>query len=120
MGVYQNRDKYLARALQVAARMENLIQEILEISRMERSQAGGEWERVDLSELTAQQVRLDLELLEQRGLHLETQLTPGLWVMGERNLLAKVLDNLLSNAPTTPQRARASVSGPECVETGLH
>ena len=110
VGVYQDRDKYLARALQVAARMENLIQEILEISRMERSQAGGEWERVDLSELTAQQVRLDLELLEQRGLHLETQLTPGLWVTGERDMLAKVLDNLLSNAAHySPEGARIRI-----------
>ena len=33
--VYQDREKYLARSLQVTARMENLIQEILTISRVE-------------------------------------------------------------------------------------
>ena len=33
--VYRDRDKYLLRSLQVTGRMENLIREMLEISRME-------------------------------------------------------------------------------------
>ena len=35
VGVYQDRDKYLLRSLQVTGRMENLVQEMLAISRME-------------------------------------------------------------------------------------
>ena len=35
VGVYRDRDKYLLRSLQVTGRMENLIQEMLSISRME-------------------------------------------------------------------------------------
>ena len=35
VGVYRDRDKYLLRSLQVTGRMENLVQEMLAISRME-------------------------------------------------------------------------------------
>ena len=39
VGVYQNRDKYLLRSLQVTGRMENLVQEMLTISGWSRSRS---------------------------------------------------------------------------------
>ena len=39
VGVYQDRDKYLLRSLQVTGRMENLMREMLAISRMESGSA---------------------------------------------------------------------------------
>ena len=68
MDVYKDRDKYLLRSLQVTGRMENLIREMLAISRMEarfgrRSTASG----LTLSALIERQLVLDAGLLEQRG-----------------------------------------------------
>ena len=48
VGVYRDRDRYLARSLQVTSRMEALVGEILTISRME-SGTGLRKDEVDLS-----------------------------------------------------------------------
>ena len=98
VGVYQDRDKYLLRSLQVTGRMENLIREMLAISRMETGSVAVRQEAVDLSALAAEQLRLDAELLGQRGQRLVSDLTPGISVTGDPSLLGKAVGNLLSNA----------------------
>ena len=98
IGVYQNRDKYLLRSLQVTGRMENLVQEMLTISRMEAGAAAMKQEPVELSALLEEQLKLDAGLLEQRSQHLDKELTPGITTVGDAVLLGKVLGNLLSNA----------------------
>lgn len=57
--VYRDRDKYLARSLQVTGRMETLVQEILTISRMESGAVASKLAPLDLSELVRQQLELD-------------------------------------------------------------
>lgn len=98
VGVYQNRDKYLLRSLQVTGRMEHLVQEMLAISRMEAGAAAMKQETVELSTLIEEQLQLDAGLLEQRGQHLVRELTPGITTNGDAVLLGKVLGNLISNA----------------------
>lgn len=98
VGVYQNRDKYLLRSLQVTGRMENLVQEMLTISRMEAGATAMKQETVELSVLIEEQLQLDADLLEQRGQHLIRELTPGTTTLGDATLLGKVLGNLISNA----------------------
>lgn len=98
VGVYQNRDKYLLRSLQVTGRMENLVQEMLTISRMEAGAKAMKQETVELSALIEERLKLDGGLLEQRGQHLVRELTPGITTMGDAALLGKVLGNLISNA----------------------
>lgn len=110
VGVYRNRDKYLLRSLQVAGRMEHLIQEMLTISRMEAKATGGAMETVDLSALTERQLALEGELAEQRGQRLISRLTPKTMVTGNPALLEKVVGNLLSNAILySPEGARITV-----------
>ena len=98
VGVYQDRDKYLLRSLQVTGRMENLIGEMLAISRMEAGAAPLRRERVELSALMEEQLALDRELMEQRGQRLVPDLTPEIAVTGDPSLLGKAVGNLLSNA----------------------
>ncbi|MFM7442364.1 MAG: sensor histidine kinase, partial [Tabrizicola sp.] len=72
---------------------------LLDISRAEADQGtGGGLVPVDLS-ITASEV-WDLydPLLEDKGLQAEAQITPGLTILGDRNLIAQVLSNLLDNA----------------------
>lgn len=98
VGIYQDRDKYLLRSLQVTGRMENLVQEMLAISRMESGSVAVKREPVDLSALMERQLALDMPLLEQRGQRLVKGLTPGTVVTGDASLLGRTAGNLLSNA----------------------
>ena len=108
--VYRDRDKYLLRSLQVTGRMETLISEMLEISRMETGTAAIRREPVTLSGLLERQLALDAELLEQRGQRLASTLTPGVLVGGDASLLGKAVENLLSNASLySPQGAEIRV-----------
>ena len=110
VGVYQDRDKYLLRSLQTTGRMENLIGEMLAISRMESSAAALRQETVDLSALTAERLQQDGELFRQREQELVSALTPGVLITGDPSLLGRVVGNLLSNAAIySPQGARIRV-----------
>lgn len=96
--IYKDRDKYLLRSLQVTGRMENLIREMLEISRMQGGSAALNCEQVDLAVLIERQLALDAGLLEQRGQRLVAELTPGITVCADVSLLSKVVGNLVANA----------------------
>ncbi len=98
IGIYQDQEKYLARALQTTARMEHLIQEILMVSRMEVRDSALPLERVDLSAITEEQLALAADLLEQKNLRVAADLSPALMLDGERAMLAKAIGNLLANA----------------------
>ena len=110
VGVYQDRDKYLLRSLQTTGRMENLIGEMLAISRMESGAAALRQETVDLSALTAERLQQDGELFRQREQELVSALTPEVLVTGDPSLLGRAVGNLLSNASLySPQGARIRV-----------
>ncbi|MFR4561117.1 MAG: sensor histidine kinase, partial [Flavonifractor plautii] len=110
VGVYRDREKYLARSLQVAGRMEALVGELLAVSRME-SDGASRREVVELSALTAEKLAQDAELLEQRGMTVLEALEPGLLVEGERALLGRAVENLLSNAALySPEGAEIRVT----------
>ena len=110
VGVYRDREKYLARSLQVAGRMEALVGELLAVSRME-SDGASRREAVELSALTAEKLAQDAELLEQRGMTAVEALEPGLLVEGERARLGRAVENLLSNAALySPEGAEIRVT----------
>jgi signal transduction histidine kinase len=72
---------------------------LLDISRAEADQGtGGGLVPVDLSTTTAEVWDLYDPLLEDKGLQADAQITPGLTILGDRNLIAQVLSNLLDNA----------------------
>ena len=110
VGVYQDRDRYLLRSLRVTGRMENLVQEMLAISRMESGSVAVKREPVELSALIERQLALDMPLLEQRNQRLAKDLTPGITVTGDASLLGRVAGNLLSNASLySPEGAEVRV-----------
>ena len=110
VGVYQNRDKYLLRSLQTTGRMENLIREMLAISRMEAGTVPVKREPVDLAALTAERLAQDAELFRQRGQVLLPQLDTETMVTGDPALLGRAVGNLLSNASLySPENAEVRV-----------
>jgi signal transduction histidine kinase len=67
-------------------------------------------EPVDLSELVASVVELYAPVSEERGIILESSVAPGAQVLGNRQLLAQALANLLDNAiKFTPDGGRIRV-----------
>ena len=113
--VYQDRDKYLAKSLAAASRMEALVQEILAVSRMERADFEPRRESLDLSALVERQAALLTDLTEQRRQVLSVSVVPGLRIFGDRALLEKAAANLLNNASThSPQGGRITVELAPC------
>ena len=98
VGVYRDREKYLARALEVAGHMERLIREILTISRIESGGAALKYEVVDLSALLAAQLESIEELIAQRAFRLTANIQPDVQLRGNADLLSNALDNILMNA----------------------
>ena len=108
VGVYRDRDKYLARALQTTARMEKLVGELLAVSRLEGAPAPAE--TVGLSQLTRRQLAQDAELFSLRGLKLHAQVADGLSLRGNAAMLSRALGALFSNAALySPEGAEVSV-----------
>ena len=72
---------------------------LLDISRAEADQGtGGGLVPVNLSAVAAEVWDLYDPLAEDKGLLTEAQITPDLHILGDRNLIAQVLSNLLDNA----------------------
>ncbi|WP_128514533.1 sensor histidine kinase [Tabrizicola thermarum] len=72
---------------------------LLDISRAEADQGtGGGLVPVDLSATASEVWDLYDPLLEDKGLIAQARITPGLTILGDRNLIAQVLSNLLDNA----------------------
>ena len=98
VGVYRDREKYLARALEVTSRMEGLIREILTISRIGSGGYTLKREKVDLSAQMEKVLCQNGELIERRGLRVLREIAPGVTLMGSTSMLSNALDNVLMNA----------------------
>jgi signal transduction histidine kinase len=72
---------------------------LLDISRAEADQgSGGGLVPVDLSAVALEVWELYEPLAEDKGMVTEAQVQPGLRVLGDRNLIAQMLSNLIDNA----------------------
>jgi len=119
VGIYRDRDQYLAKALRVIGRMEGLVREILTVSRMEAGGFALNLRQTDLTELVRGQLSLYEELIQRKGLRTELRLAAHAPFTGDPALLQKALDNVLSNAVFyAPEGAALSVSLTSGGETG--
>ena len=85
---------YLGRVCKAAGRMGELIDAMLTMSRLTRSEL--KLERVDLSRIASE--LLEELQLDEAGRRVEGRITPGLEVVGDAVLLRNLLSNLLANA----------------------
>lgn len=92
------RERYTAVALEKAQRLETLLGELFDISRMELHQDGNKRENVQLTLLLEQITDEFYPLLAAKHLTLEAQIAPGLVTVGDADKLARVFDNVLRNA----------------------
>ncbi|GAB4338729.1 MAG: response regulator [Calditrichia bacterium] len=90
--------KYLERSLERAESLLELINDLLNISRMEAGKARREIEKVNLSEILQEQVEFYLSEAQKRGLEVKTEIAPQLFVDVDKDELGRVFQNLISNA----------------------
>ncbi len=98
-GPPERRDEYLDTMDAELQRLERLIEDLLDISRIDRGVLTIRPEPLDLNELVQGVMRAHLLRAEERGLHLELDLYPDLPpLFVDRERMTQVLVNLLTNA----------------------
>lgn len=98
VGSYADRDKYLARSLVVANRMEKMVQELLMVARLDQNDASYNPTQINLSKLTQECVDDYIDLFEQKEQNIQIDIASDLWTIGDAKLLQKTICNVLSNA----------------------
>lgn len=98
VGVYKDHETYLAKCLSVTCVMEDMVQEIMTVTRMDSSSFAPKMQPLDLTVLVQKQLDDYRDFMEQKYLSLQADLAPGLMVSGDGKLLQKAVSNLLSNA----------------------
>lgn len=98
VGIYKNRDKYLARSYSVACTMEEMVQEILTVSRMETSGFVPQIEEFDLGKLVKECAHKQDDLFIQKNMEVSYHISDALYTWGDKKLLQKAVNNIISNA----------------------
>jgi signal transduction histidine kinase len=94
----QKRQQYHALIRDEALRLERLIADLLDISRLRAGVVEMERERILLQSLVDGVVQLVAKLAQEKGLLLESKLSEGLFVYGDGDRLTQLLLILLDNA----------------------
>lgn len=100
VGRYKDRETYLAQSLEVIDTLEKMVQEVLTISRIEAPEYSCTKTRFDFTQLIRQRLSSFEDLFVQKDLSANINLSAGVYVDGDADLLQKVVDNLLGNAVT--------------------
>ncbi|MHA9738841.1 ATP-binding protein [Robinsoniella peoriensis] len=98
VGIYKNRDKYLARSYSVACTMEDMVQEILTVSRMEASGFMPQMEEFDLGEMVKECAHKQDDLFIKKDMEVQYHFGSELYAWGDKKLLQKAVNNIISNA----------------------
>ena len=99
VGRYKDRETYLAQALEVTNKLEEMVQELLTISRLDTPGYVCNKGRVDFSALVDGSLKTHEDLFVQKELSVEKIILPDeVYLWGDVQLFQKVIDNLLSNA----------------------
>ncbi|MFC5470669.1 ATP-binding protein [Cohnella suwonensis] len=94
----EQRNHFTGIAFTKARRLEKLIDELFEVARMNYGKLEVERKPIDLGELLAQLNEEMYPAFEKNNLESRTRIAPHLTVMGDGDMLARVFENLLTNA----------------------
>ena len=98
VGDYQDRNKYLSRSLEIVNTMEGMVQEILTVSRIKSSKVGLRKDKVDFSNLLKQEYALFEDMIVQKEIDWNENVSPGLQIVADKMLIQKAINNIVSNA----------------------
>lgn len=98
VGRYKDRETYLAQSLEVTDTLERMVQELLTVSRLDTPGYVCKKSSFALSDLISDRLTAFEDLFMQKDLTVERFIAPEIYILGDVQLLEKVLDNLLGNA----------------------
>ena len=94
----EQRQRFVANIASEGARLQQLIERLLNLAQVEQRQGLEERVAVDLHGLAEELLQAQAARIQAAGLRMENTIPPGLLVQGERFLLRQALANLLDNA----------------------
>ncbi|MDH4565097.1 two-component system sensor histidine kinase CreC [Pseudomonas sp. BN414] len=94
----EQRQRFVANIGNEGARLQQLVERLLNLAQVEQRQGLEERVRVPLRELAEELLHAQAARIETAGLKVENRIAPGLCATGERFLLSQALANLLDNA----------------------
>lgn len=110
IGRYKDVQGILPETMHEVERMEQLVAEILEITRLEMDGLAGHTGPVDFSSLTRKVVQELMPLAEERAMELGAEIPDGVTVTGAEPLLKRAVHNIITNALRhSPAGERAAV-----------
>lgn len=98
VGDYKDRNKYLRRSLEIINILEGIVEEILTVSRMKSSKSELKKESINFSYMLKQEYSLFEDLIIKKGINWKENISPDLYITGDKSLIQKVINNLVSNA----------------------
>lgn len=98
VGRYKDRETYLAKSLEVTDMLEKMVQELLTISRLDTPDYACKKNDINLSNFINDRLTAFEDLFIQKDLTVEHFISPEVYILGDMQLLQKVMDNLLGNA----------------------
>lgn len=98
VGQYTNRDKYLYKSYEVTQRMEQLIQEMLTISRITSEHFHLNYQDISINTLIQDCLIENDELAVQKDISFHSQLEKDMCIKGDEVLMKMVINNIISNA----------------------
>lgn len=98
IGDYKNTEKYLPETLKAVERIEQLVKEILMVSKMEMNGFSTAKEHVSVSELLMEGIDQIAPLADEKEIEIVSAVAPDVVIEGNSALFEKALLNILSNA----------------------
>lgn len=111
IGAYKDREKYLARSLEIANTLETMVQEILTISRLETAKVDFQKDRLDCVQVIKSYLNETEDLIAEKDLQIHLNVPTSACITGNKILMEKVFSNLIGNAAKySPQGASIYIS----------
>lgn len=115
IGAYKDREKYLARTLEIANTLETMVQEILTISRLETTGENLKKDHLDCVQIIKLYLNETEDLIAEKDLQIHLDIPASAFITGNKMLMEKVFSNLIGNAiKYSPQGASIRISA--CAE----
>ena len=103
--------RYAKNITAMSYQMKDLVEGLLELTRVDNGQVKSAFEKLNLTELVNQSIMEFEPVLFERGLSLESEIQPDVWLTGSGRYLKQAIDILLDNA--------GKYSDPGVVDVGL-
>lgn len=103
-------EKTITHALEDVDRLNNIVNQLLELSRIENTESFSEWERFNVNEVIEEAIEYYTPFMNEKGFCLKSQLCFA-QMNGNRQQIWRLLGNLIDNAiKYAPQRTTITIS----------